>query len=121
MILHLDKRPHEAVAALDASGHTLKYGELLSFSEELKEIFPQRSLLFLLTENNVGGIAWSIGSINSGNVPLILNAHIEHGLYSNLFELYRPSYLCVPSELANTFAYETVMERYGYSLLRTGM
>lgn len=121
MILHLDKRPHEAVAALDASGHTLKYGELLSFSEELEEIFPQRSLLFLLTENNVGGIAWSIGSINSGNVPLILNAHIEHGLYSNLFELYRPSYLCVPSELANTFAYETVMERYGYSLLRTGM
>lgn len=121
MILHLDKRPHEAVAAIDASGHTLKYGELLSFSEELEEIFPQRSLLFLLTENNVGGIAWSIGSINSGNVPLILNAHIEHGLYSNLFELYRPSYLCVPSELANTFAYETVMERYGYSLLRTGM
>lgn len=121
MILHLDKRPHEAVAALDASGHTLKYGELLSFSEELEETFPQRSLLFLLTENNVGGIAWSIGSINSGNVPLILNAHIEHGLYSNLFELYRPSYLCVPSELANAFAYETVMERYGYSLLRTGM
>ena len=121
MILHLDRQPHDAVAAIDSSGHILKYSELLSFSEEINSLLPERSLLFLLTENNVGGIAWSIGSINSGNVPLILNAHTEQGLYHNLFDLYRPAFLCVPSSQVATFTYETVMERYGYTLLRTGM
>ena len=29
--------------------------------------------------------------------------------------------LCVPSSQVATFTYETVMERYGYTLLRTGM
>ena len=113
MILHLDRQPHDAVAAIDSSGHILKYSELLSFSEEINSLLPERSLLFLLTENNVGGIAWSIGSINSGNVPLILNAHTEQGLYHNLFDLYRPAFLCVPSSQVATFTYETVMERYG--------
>ena len=74
MILNLNKQPQDALAAIDALGNTLAYGELLDFSKNLSDVFFGRSLLFLLTENNVGGIAWSIGTINSGNVPLILNA-----------------------------------------------
>ena len=113
MILSLNERPQEAVATIDASGAVLKYGELSAFSEKIGALLPQRSLLFLLTENNVGGIAWSIGSINSGNVPLILNAHIEEGLFHNLFEIYRPPYVCVPSSMADTLQYESVYEYYG--------
>ena len=48
----------------------------------------------LLYTSNVGGIAWSIGCINSGNVPLILNAHIEKEHLHNLLDIYRPSYVC---------------------------
>lgn len=121
MILRLDKHPQDAVAALDSSGNYLTYGELFDFSNEIAGWLPVRSMLFLLTENNVGGIAWSIGSINSGNVPLILNAHIEEELYQNLFDIYRPPYLCVPSEMAERLSYEVVEERYGYSLLYTGL
>ena len=121
MILRLNEHPQEAVAAIDSSGDVLKYGELLAFSEEIKALLPERSLLFLLTENNVGGIAWSIGCMNSGNVPLILNAHIEAGLYQNLFDIYQPSYLCVPVGWAGQWEYEVVAEKYGYVLLRTGM
>lgn len=120
MILHLDKRPQEVVAAKDSSGNILKYGDIVHHSDEISVKIPKRSLLFLLTKNNVGGIAWSIGSINSGNVPLILNAHIEKELFQNLYELYRPSYICVPSEMAGEFSYDIVMERYGYSLYYTG-
>ena len=120
MILNLNGRSQDAVAAIDASGDVLRYGELSSFSEKMASLLPQRSLLFLLTENNVGGIAWSIGSINSGNVPLILNAHIEEGLFHNLFEIYRPPYVCVPSSMADTLQYESVYEYYVYTLLCTG-
>lgn len=121
MILRLNEHPQEAVAAIDSSEDILKYGELLAFSEEIKALLPERSLLFLLAENNVGGIAWSIGCMNSGNVPLILNAHIEAGLYQNLFDIYQPSYLCVPVGWAGQWEYEVVAEKYGYVLLHTGM
>ena len=121
MILNLNKQAQDAFAAVDALGNTLKYGELLDFSENMSTILPSRSLLFLLTENNVGGIAWSVGCINSGNVPLILNAHIEKELLYNLLDIYRPSYVCVPSLMAVDLHYEVVCEYYGYTLLRTGM
>ena len=81
---------------------------------------PFRSLLFLLTENNVGGIAWSIGCMGAKQVPLILNAHTEEGLFHNLMEIYRPPYLCAP--IGNPFvaSYKVIMEAFGYVLVATG-
>ena len=54
MILGLNERPQDAVAAIDASGAVLRYGELLSFSERIGSLLPVRSLLFLLTETMWG-------------------------------------------------------------------
>ena len=101
MILNLDKWPRESVAAIDAQGGRLAYGELREFAERVEFLMPARSLLFLLVENNVGGIAWTIGNICVGNVPLILNAHLDEQLYNNLFELYQPPFVCVPEGMAD--------------------
>ena len=120
MILRLDKWPQDAVAAVDSQGKRLAYGEVRRFAEELEHLVPPRSLLFLLVENNVGGIAWTIGNICAGNVPLILNAHLDGELYRNLYEMYQPPYVCVPTGLADRFDYETVATYYGYTLMRTG-
>lgn len=120
MILQLDKQPAKALAAIDAGGNQLTYGELCYFSKMLESAMPFRSLLFLLTENNVGGIAWSIGCMGAKQVPLILNAHTEEGLFQNLMEIYRPPYLCVPKENPMVESYKVVMEAYGYILLSTG-
>lgn len=120
MILNLDKQPREAVAAIDAAKNMVTYGEICNFSEELKSIMPNRSLLFLLTENNIGGITWCIGCIEAKQVPLIVNAHIEEELFKNLFDIYLPPYLCVPTGHSLINQYEVVQERYGYVLLKTG-
>lgn len=120
MILNLDKWPRESVAAIDAQGNQLAYGELRNFSGRVGHLMPPRSLIFLLVENNVGGIAWTIGNICSGNVPLILNAHLDEGLYNSLFELYQPPYVCVPTEMAGKYSYEIVITCYGYTLMKTG-
>ena len=120
MILNLDKQPREALATIDAAGNQLTYGELCNFSSELETVMPSRSLLFLMTENNVGGIAWSIGCMGAKQVPLILNVHTEEGLFLNLMEIYRPPYLCVPVGNPLAEQYETVKESYGYVLLKTG-
>jgi Acyl-CoA synthetases (AMP-forming)/AMP-acid ligases II len=119
MILNLDKCPKDSIAAIDSCGNFLKYGDILLFSKKMESLIPSRSLLFILTENNIGGINWIIGSINSGNVPLILNSHIEEELFLNLLSIYTPSYICVPSSMVNSFSYDLVYEQYGYSLLKT--
>lgn len=120
MILNLDKWPQDAVAAVDSQGNKLVYGELRRFAVELEHLVPPRSLLFLLVENNVGGIAWTIDDICAGNVPLILNAHLDEELYKSLYELYQPPYVCVPTGMADKFEYETVATYYGYTLMKTG-
>lgn len=53
MILGLNERPQDAVAAIDASGAVLRYGELLSFSERIGSLLPARSLLFLFKINSI--------------------------------------------------------------------
>ena len=85
MILHLDKWPREAVAAIDSQGQQLTYGELRDFAEQAEQLMSARSLIFLLVENNIGGVAWTISNIGAGNVPLILNAHLDEALYKSLF------------------------------------
>ena len=48
MILSLNERPQEVVAAIDASGTVLKYGELSAFSEKIGALLPQRSQKIML-------------------------------------------------------------------------
>ena len=118
-MLNLDKWTDESVAAIDTQGASLTYGALRQFADEANFLMPRRSLLFLLVENNVGGIAWTIGNICAGNVPLILNAHLDDGLYQSLYDLYQPQYVCVPESMAGKLGCETVVTRYGYTLLKT--
>lgn len=120
MILNLDKWPGVSVAAIDSQSNKLTYGQLRDFATEAEHLMPRRSLFFLLVENNVGGVAWTIGNIVAGNVPLILNAHLDQGLYDSLFEIYQPPFVCVPEAMTDRFSYETVFTNYGYTLLRTG-
>ena len=119
MILNLDKWLKESVAAIDAQGNQLTYGELRAFAEQAVQMMSERSLLFLLVENNVGGIAWTIGNICAGNVPLILNAHLDDGLYQSLYDLYKPPYICVPDSMAEKYEYEKLTSWYGYTLMKT--
>lgn len=120
MILNIDKWRKEAIAAIDSQGQLLTYGEIRAFSVRSEQLMPAHSLFFLLVENNVGGIAWTIGNICAGNVPLILNAHLDRGLYDSLLEQYRPPYVCMPFGMANQYPYETVVTVYGYTLMKTG-
>ena len=92
MILNVDKREGSSLAVLDSVGNRLTYGELVSFSKELGKGMLGRSLAFVLVGNDVGGIAWSIGLISAGIVPLLLNPKIDGELLSRLCEVYQPRY-----------------------------
>ena len=120
MILNLEIQQPAKLAAIDTDGNSLTYGELVEFSKQVVPAIPPRSLVFMMTENNVGGIAWIMSFLAVKQVPLILNAHIEEELYTNLYNIYKPAYLCVPTTSPRRENHMVVMEAYGYSLLATG-
>lgn len=119
MLLDLDKRNPESIAAIDSCGNSLTYGDITYFADTLGKKIHSRSLMFVLVRNDAGGIAWVMASLLSGNVPLIVNAHTEIGLLQDLIRTYRPEYICAPAE-DNKGGGQTVLDGFGYTLVATG-
>ena len=120
MILNIEQKPKEALAVKDSSGLALSYGDLVAFSETIKSVLPERSLVFMMTRNNAGGVAWVIALLQNRIVPLILNSQTASELYLQLYDLYQPAYICVPeNELAHD-DFTVIFQEYGYALLSTG-
>ena len=118
MLLDIDKKNPESIAVKDSDSNRLTYGDIIRLSEEITQSLGQREFIFLLCNNNIGGIAWVMAAIISGSVPLILNANMECRLLENLISLYTPRYICRPqynySEKNN---YK--LKKYGYCLYET--
>lgn len=110
----------ETVAAIDSNGQQLTFGNIHALTDTLTNTIPPRSLVFILTRNNVGGIAWVMAAILSGNVPLILSENTEASLLANLIDTYLPQYICSPVESAEEKIEQTVVEEFDYHMRSTG-
>ena len=118
MFLDLDKKPKNKVAAIDDSGRSVTYGEVCEFSLECAKHLPQRSLIFLLSENCIGSLLGYTAALSNRIVPLIISVATEEGLYNHLYELYQPEYLWLPQ--ANSEGKEIVFSAWDYCLVKTG-
>lgn len=118
MFLDLDKKPKDKVAAIDDSGRSVTYGEICDFSIEFAKFLPQRSLIFLLSENCIGSLLGYTSALSNRIVPLIISAATEEGLYNHLYELYQPEYLWLPQ--AKSKGKEVVFSAWDYCLVKTG-
>ena len=118
MFLDLDQKPKDKVAAIDDSGRSVTYGEICEFSIEFAKHLPQRSLIFLLSENCIGSLLGYTAALSNRIVPLIISAATEEGLYNHLYELYQPEYLWLPQ--AKSEGKEIVFSVWDYCLVKTG-
>ncbi len=118
MFLDLDKKPKEKVAVIDDSGQSVSYGDICDFSNEFAKHLPQRSLIFLLSENCIGSLLGYVAALSNHIVPLIISAATEEGLYHHLYELYRPEYLWLPQR--ETEGKEVLFAAWDYCLVKTG-
>ena len=117
MFLDLDKKPKDKVAAIDDSGRSITYGDICDFSAEFAKHLPQRSLIFLLSENCIGSLLGYTAALSNRIVPLIISAATEEGLYNHLYELYQPEYLWMPQTKAERK--EIVFSAWDYCLVKT--
>ena len=117
MILGLEHINQQQLAAIDSNGDQLTYANITQLSQQISAKITERALCFLLVENNVGGIAWIMSMLESRKlVPLILNVKTEDSLYQQLFDTYKPSYICAPS---SSIAHgEIVDSQFGYQLCK---
>jgi len=118
MFLDLDKKPKDKVAAIDDSERSITYGEICDFAAEFGKQLPQRSLIFILSENCIGSLLGYTAALSNRIVPLIISASTEEGLYNHLYELYQPEYLWMPQ--AKTERKEIVFSAWDYCLVKTG-
>ncbi len=118
-MLRIENIDATRTAAIDSDGNALRYADILALSKQIERVVSQRALCFLLVENNVGGIAWTMAMLQSQRlVPLILNVKTEGSLYQHLLQEYRPTYICAPV-LYRTSSAEVIIEKHGYALTQT--
>ena len=118
MFLELDKKERQRIAVIDDSGRSVTYGDICDFSKEFAGHVPQRSLVFLLSENRIGSLLGYTAALSNHIVPLIISAATEEGLYNHLYDLYQPEYLWLPE--SKTEGKEVVFSSWEYCLVRTG-
>lgn len=118
MFLDLDNKDKQKVAVIDDSGRSLTYGEIYMFSVEFAKYLPQRSLIFILSENKIGALLGYTAALSNRIVPLIISVSTEEGLYNHLYELYQPEYLWMPQTKAE--GKEIVFAAWDYCLVKTG-
>lgn len=118
MLLGLEHIAPQRIAAVDSNGEELHYADISALSDTITNNVPERALCFLLVENNIGGIVWTMAMLQSRHlVPLILNAKTEDSLYKNLLETYRPTYICAVDSVS---VQENICHhQFGYTLYKT--
>lgn len=118
MFLDLDRKERQRIAAIDDSGRSVTYGNICDFSQEFANYLPQRSLIFLMSENCIGSLLGYTAALSNRIVPLIISAATEEGLYNHLYELYQPEYLWMPESKVEGM--EVIFSAWDYCLVKTG-
>ncbi len=114
------KKYKDNIALLDDQGRSLTYGQLEEESDELYESIGHRCLIFILCSSTIGSVVGHVSALNHRVVPVLLNMHMEKQLLDNLIDVYKPSYLYVPSEKKEQFPdFVSVYEKHEYALLKT--
>ncbi len=107
----------DKIAALDDTGNAVTYTQL----EELSDIFRKfahRKLIFHICRNAVGSFAGYAAMINAGAVPVMIAEDMDKALMENLWNVYHPDFIWVPSERQAQFRDEgAVYQAYDYALV----
>ena len=93
-----DREP-ERLLAVTEEGKRYTLGDLNAAAERIAGAVGEHRLVFVLCENTPGTLLGYLGCLKTGEVPLLLDAHIAPELLRGLLETYRPAFVHVPGDL----------------------
>ena len=82
--------------ALISEDETLNYGELIELADKYSAQLHDRALVFMKVSNNVESVAFYVGCLKNGIVPLMLNDGIAKDSWDVLYNEYQPEYIWIP-------------------------
>ncbi len=121
MVFDIDRHDQTSVAVIDDEGREVTYGEICSFTNGFHDALPQRTLIFILSQNDLGSMLGYLACLQNKVVPLIISLNTDTDLYNRFVEMYHPEYLWMPDKATNEKMGETIYRAYGYSLVETGL
>lgn len=115
--LDIDKVDIKQIAAVDDQENKISYGELINFSNELKDFVNPRSIVFHFSENSVPSLSFYIACMNLKAVPLLLSPQTDVQLIESLLEKYKPNYIIAPERICQNFKGKVLKKSKGYHLI----
>ena len=116
--LNIEKINVKQIAAVDDQHNKILYGELINFSNKLKDIVAPRSLVFHFSENSVASFTFYIACMNLRAVPLLLSPQTDHQLVQLLIKKYKPNYIIAPERISKNFNGKVLKQYHNYKLIQ---
>ncbi len=119
MFLDLDKKNRDSIAAIDDEGKSISYGEIINFADQFYNVINKRTLIFILSENNVGSLAGYLAALSKNVVPLLLGSQTDKELLDILLKTYQPEYIWLPQKMVVEFNFQEIFNGYDFVLVKT--
>lgn len=120
MLLNPETIKEKKLAALDACGASITYGELLEEGGKLAELTEPRAVIFCMCDNSIAALLGYVGFYDHGRVCLLLDANLDSGLFQHLANIYKPQYVWFPESASPSINLKEVVRLRSYVLGKTG-
>lgn len=111
-------------ALLNEAGQSWSYGQLHAEVSRISKFLSPNRLIFLVGRNDIPTVVTYIACLETGCVPLLLDADTPQATLSRLLNAYIPAYVFLPTALATTYPHLEVNfsnDEYSLCLHREGI
>ena len=108
-------------ALISSATGSISYGNIINIINEIKKLIPKRSLIFLISDNNVASIISYIFSIKNNSIIMIVDIKTNNTEILELIKKYEPTYIFAPNfwfKISKNKNLQFLKKLYDYSILK---
>ena len=90
--------------AEDENGLTVRYNDVIPFSEKLFAGLEKKTLIFIICSNTIGSLLGYLSALYRGIVPLLIPESINKDRLKELIDTYAPACIYAPETFACAFS-----------------
>ena len=108
----------EKIAIFTDKNKSVTYKKLIGYSIKIsKKLQKNKSLVFLLGQNNLETLSGYLAFANSKHTIVFLDYRINNKLLKNLINLYKPNYIFLENTNSNFENYNSILNFKSFTLL----